>query len=58
MNKSQKPKTCGHQQMSEGRAKVTDRFGKHVKYSISNDFGIDIDDMATLRETPDAVVRQ
>jgi hypothetical protein len=48
--------TC--QQMLEPRMNITDWFGKHIEDGVSNNLRINIDDVAALRETPDAVIGQ
>lgn len=35
------------------KPETKDRFGEHIKNSIGNDFGIDVDDAGTVSDTPD-----
>lgn len=43
--------------MGEQEPEAKDWLGKDIEDSISNDFGIDSNDVSTLRESPDAVKR-
>ena len=40
--------------MGKDKPETKDGFSKHVKNSVGNNFGIDIDDAGPVSDTPDA----
>jgi hypothetical protein len=59
VKRSQKPNTLTCQYASRNTAALaTYWLGEHIKNSVSDDLRIDADDMASLGETPDAIIHQ